>query len=66
MELLQLEQRFLDSESSKKKYKAKYKDVKQKLDILTIVNQHRPIYNDPYELCMSPKTKTTRIKTISE
>jgi hypothetical protein len=22
--------------------------------------------NDPYDLCMSPKTKTTRIQTISE
>lgn len=25
---------------------------------------HNP--NDPYELCASPRTKTTRIRTISE
>jgi hypothetical protein len=23
-------------------------------------------HNDPYELCASPRTKTTRIRTISE
>lgn len=51
---------------AKRKYKGKYREAKQKIEILGLVKLNHHKSNDPYDLCMSPKTKTTRIKTISE
>lgn len=56
----------MEAQTSKKKYKGKYREAKQKVEILGLVGKVSPRCHDPYELTGSPKTKSTRIKTFSE
>lgn len=65
LEILKIEQKLVEAQSSKKKYKGKYREAKQKVEILGLVGKLSPRCHDPYELTGSPKTKSTRIKTFS-
>jgi predicted nuclease with TOPRIM domain len=63
MQVLQLEQRLQESETAKKKYKMKYREAKQKVEILGLVGLARA--RTP-EATNSPHTKNTRVKTMSQ
>jgi phage shock protein A len=68
LQVLKAEQRLIEAQQSKRKYKAKYREAKQKIDILGLVGglySQKQQQMDHYEGCNSPRTKATRIKTAS-
>lgn len=65
-DVLRLEQRLLQAQQQKLKYKTKYREAKQKVEILGLVGLYSRRQQDHYDCCLSPRTKTTRVHTASE
>ncbi len=58
LDLLKVEQKLIEAQQGKKKYKLKYKEAREKIEILGLASIYPNRLREPYDCCVSPRTQT--------